>query len=114
MLYIRASEKSKAKRSAYTSSVKLSTFGSSGKGSRGVKARIAVTDEDHGIIRQSSLERILNNPSNLDVEYGYRVQVFSDNGLDSLDPATEIPSEAWMHDADDRRTIRVTKNTDLV
>ena len=114
MLYTRISENSKAKRSAYTSSVKLSTFGSSAKGSRGIKARPTVTYKDDGTVRQSSLEHILNNPSNMDVEYGYRVQVFSDNGMDFLDPGTESPSKTWMHGAQDERAIRVTNDTDMV
>ncbi|PVH83887.1 hypothetical protein DL98DRAFT_585357 [Cadophora sp. DSE1049] len=114
VLYSRLSETSKAKRSAYTSSVKMSTFGHSAKGSRGIKGRPVATYMEGGTIRQSSLEYILNNPTDKDAEYGYRVQVFSDSGLGSSDPGMTTPPEAWMHGAHDQRTIRVTKNTDQI
>ncbi|KAH7407285.1 hypothetical protein BKA64DRAFT_742941 [Cadophora sp. MPI-SDFR-AT-0126] len=114
VLYSRLSEKSKAKRSAYTCSTKMSTFGSSSKGSRVVKGKLVATYMEDGTIRQSSLEHILKNPTNNNVEYGYSVQVFSDNGADSSDPGITSPMEAWMHGPEDQKTIWVTRKTDLV
>ncbi|KAK0100751.1 hypothetical protein ONS95_007201 [Cadophora gregata] len=114
VLYSRLSEKSKAKRSGYTSSVKMSTFGSSSKGSRGIKAKPGVVYMEGRIDRPSSLEHILHNTANPGQGYGYRVQVFSDMGAESSNADAMAPPETCKQCEHDQRTIRITKTTEMV
>ncbi|KAH6721874.1 hypothetical protein BKA61DRAFT_650523 [Leptodontidium sp. MPI-SDFR-AT-0119] len=113
-LFSRMSAKSKAKHSNYTSSVKLSKLSNLGKGSRGIKSNPMINCTEDGFRRHTSLERILNNPSNTDEDFGYRVKVFADSGPDSSFPGASPPPEDGMRVSHDHRTTRSPRYKDMV
>ncbi|KAH7391671.1 hypothetical protein BKA64DRAFT_111454 [Cadophora sp. MPI-SDFR-AT-0126] len=114
VLYSRLREKYRAKHSAYDPSVKMSTFSYSRKGSRGIKGKPAVTYIEDGSLGNSSLEDILNNTTQFDDDYRYKVQVFSGNGMDSSDPGMTTSPKAWVRGAQDQGIMRSIRNTDMV
>ncbi|KAG4437830.1 hypothetical protein IFR05_006676 [Cadophora sp. M221] len=113
-LFSRMSAKSKAKHSNYTSSVKLSKLSNMGKGSKGAKSNVGVSCTEDEFEQYSSLERILNYPSNTGEDFGYRVQVFADSGPESSDPSAPPPPEEGMRVSHEHRTTRSARYKDMV